>query len=55
MKSATERKAAERAAKRKAGLEPMEVWTRPEHKPKVRQYVERLNRRAAPQEGVDPK
>lgn len=50
--STNERKAAERAAKREAGLVPMEVWTRPEHRSKVKQYVERINKRAARQEEV---
>lgn len=51
--STSERKAAERAAKRQLGLVPMEVWTKPEHRPKVKQYVERLNKRTAPQEPVE--
>lgn len=44
-KSSSQRKAAERAAKRLAGLVPVEIWTRPEHKGRVLQYAERLNRR----------
>lgn len=52
MKTTNERKAAERAAKRKAGLVPMEVWTRPEHRPKVKRYANRLNERATDQEGA---
>jgi hypothetical protein len=45
MKTASERKAAERARLRKEGLKPLEVWAYPEHHPKVKRYVERLRKR----------
>jgi hypothetical protein len=45
MKSASERKAAERARKRSAGLKAFEVWVHPADWPLVKRYIERLRKR----------
>lgn len=45
MKTASERKAAERARRRKEGLAPLEVWAHPEDHAAVKRYVERLTKR----------
>jgi hypothetical protein len=37
-----DRKAAERRRYRDAGLVPIEVWVKPEHKAKVQQYAAKL-------------
>lgn len=37
-KTATQRKATERQRKRDQGLVPVEVWIRPEHKAKLKQF-----------------
>lgn len=39
-----QRKAAERARKREAGLIRFEAWIRPEDRARVQRYVERLGR-----------
>lgn len=41
-----ERKKAERQRKRSAGLVPLEVWVRPEHKDAVVKFVARLQKAA---------
>lgn len=41
---ANTRKAAERARKRAAGLVKVEVWVKPEHAQKVRDYARKLPR-----------
>lgn len=46
-KDAAERKAAERARRRKEGLAPLEIWAHPEDHPAVKRYVERLAKRRA--------
>ena len=37
-KSASQRKATERQRKRESGLVPVEVWIRPEHKAKLKEF-----------------
>ena len=41
---ANTRKAQERARKRAAGFVKVEVWVKPEHAQKVREYVRKLSR-----------
>lgn len=41
-----QRKAAERDRKRSAGLVPLEVWTRPEHKAAIQKYTAKKNKPA---------
>jgi hypothetical protein len=50
--TAAERKRAERERYRLAGLVPVQVWVKPADRPRVQQYAERLNKRAARQEGA---
>lgn len=45
MKTASERKAAERARKRSDGLRPFEVWAHPKDWPLIKRLVDRLNKR----------
>lgn len=45
MKTASERKAAERAKKRSAGLRAYEIWAHPQDWPRIRKYIDRLLRR----------
>lgn len=45
MKTASERKAAERARKRKEGLKAFEVWAHPKDGPLIKRLVERLAKR----------
>lgn len=45
MKTANERKAAERARRRKEGLRPFEVWAHPGDWPLIKRLVERLAKR----------
>lgn len=42
--TAQPRKALERQRKRGAGLVPIEIWTRPEHKESIRKYAQQLNK-----------
>jgi len=42
MASAAERKAAQRARQRKAGLRKLEVWAHPDDHPAIRLLVEKL-------------
>lgn len=45
MKSASERKAEERARRRAEGLRPFEVWAHPKDWPAIKRLVERLAKR----------
>ena len=46
MQKTASRKALERQNKRKAGLVPIEIWTRPEHKQAIKEYAAKLNKPA---------
>lgn len=45
MKTAGERKAAERVRRRSEGLRPFEVWAHPKDWPIIKRLVERLTKR----------
>lgn len=51
MKTVSERKATERARRRKEGLKPLEVWAYPEDHPAVKRHAERLRKRRVHNQG----